>query len=307
LLNAEDGICAIPASDSVCLKCCVKTVPGWKFWYSLLRIAPLNLRLWAGKAIRKLPFIPFVTPLGIVSCSIRDKRREVSDIGLNAIRIIAPSPAMAEALFRNGVPRKKVAIVPHGIPSMPGFPLPDDFFGRALRFVFVGRISYVKGLHVLLKACQGLAPESYELHIVGSAATKQDKRYHNGLLKRFPVDNIIWHGGMANHEVSEVLRYCDVMVHPAICLEVFGLTIAEALSAGRPVIATRCGGAEIQVRDGENGLLVPPNDPVALRESMQRVIDDRDFLRAVAQRTGEVNSIEAHVRDLEKIYQEVLP
>jgi glycosyltransferase involved in cell wall biosynthesis len=104
----------------------------------------------------------------------------------------------------------------------------------------------------------------------------------------------------------EMLIRCDMMVHPAICLEVFGLSIAEALSIGRPVIATRCGGAEIQVRDGENGFLVPPNDPAALRMVMQKVIDDRGLLADMAKGTGNVRSIDAHIREMEKIYLECL-
>lgn len=306
LLNAEDEICTIPASDVDCLKCCTRSVPGWKFWYQILRCFPLKARLELGKEISRLPSLPFLTPLGQMSWMIREKRMAVTDIGSAATRIIAPSPAMAESLFLNGVPKDKVSVVPHGIPIMPRFPLNEKRGSNLIRFVYIGRIDYAKGLHVLLEACRGLAVQSCELHIVGGAGTRRELRYQQRLRRKYCTSNVVWHGDLDSGEVMEMLIRCDMMVHPAICLEVFGLSIAEALSIGRPVIATRCGGAEIQVRDGENGFLVPPNDPAALRMAMQKVIDDRGLLADMAKRTGNVRSIDAHVREMEKIYLECL-
>lgn len=303
LLNAEGAICRVAANEIDCLKCCVRAVPGWKVWHSFLRKVPLGLRLRVGKAIRICPFIPFVTPLGIASCVIRDKCREVSEIALNATAVIAPSPAIADALTRNGVPENKIVLVPHGIPLLERSPLAEGIGERPVRFIFVGRINYIKGLHVLLKACQWLDEDSYELHIVGSAATKPEKRYLKGLKKVFFSRSVIWYGAKNRHEILELLASCDLLVHPAIYLEVFGLSIAEALSVGRPVIATRCGGAEIQVRDGENGLLVQPNDPLSLYQAMQRFINDRDLVGIMAQQTGTVTSIESHLRILCNLYQ----
>jgi glycosyltransferase involved in cell wall biosynthesis len=306
LLNADDAICRVPAGDDDCLKCCVKEVPGWRLWFPLLKATPLRLRLWSGDRLRRFPFILFLTPLGAISRRIRDKMHSVHEIGLKADRIIAPSPAIADALIRNGMPERKIVVMPHGIPVPQAQPLRRDFGSGPLRFLYVGRISRVKGLHIMLKAFAGLAPKTYELHIVGGAVTRPELRYLARLKRSYPSVNTVWHGSRPSEEITRYIAWCDVMVHPAICLEIFGLTIAEALAVGRPVIATRCGGAEAQIDEGENGLLVPPNDSPALRQALRSVIDDPALVRKLATRSGNVISIETHVSALECIYQETL-
>jgi len=93
------------------------------------------------------------------------------------------------------------------------------------------------------------------------------------------------------------------MVHPTICLEVFGLNIAEALAAGKPVISTRCGGAEMQVKDGVNGLLVEPNDAMALAGAMQIVADSKVDICSMSQAApASVVSLEQHVSLLCDLY-----
>ena len=66
--------------------------------------------------------------------------------------MIAPCRRLAEAMTANGLPKGKVIILPHGIPlpkAVPHFPPVTE---GGVRFFYVGRISYVKGLHTLLEA-----------------------------------------------------------------------------------------------------------------------------------------------------------
>ena len=69
---------------------------------------------------------------------------------------------------------------------------------------------------------------------------------------------------------ARLMRFVDIVVH-APRFEGFGLVVVEAMQAGRPVIATNvAGGLPELVRDGETGLLVPPDDPAALASAMER-------------------------------------
>lgn len=302
LLNDQDEICLIPASDRDCLRCCGKNVPGFPVWYRFLKAIPLTVRLRVGMLLRKLPFVPLLTPLGQISWVIRKKQEEVKDIADRAARIVAPSPAIQAALIRNGMPIEKIRMVPHGIP------IPDAACNsvrsahKPLRLIYIGRINRVKGLHILLAACQGLCEKDYELHVVGGAFTRYEKRYLTELQRRFSSVRAVWHGQRTHEEIDSHIAACDVMVHPAICLEVFGLTISESLAAGCPVVSTRCGGPEIQIRDGVNGLLVPPNDAAALRAALKRLMDAPSLVAEMSRRAGVVHSVEAHVSDLQEIY-----
>jgi glycosyltransferase involved in cell wall biosynthesis len=306
LLNHRDEICTVPAGQNTCLPCCVRSIPGGKLWLPLLRMIPLDVQLRLGRWLRERRFLYFVTPLGTMALSVGEKIAAIEILGKYATRLIAPSPAILDALVRNGISASKIVVVPHGIPLPKRQPLRPDLENGPIRFLYVGRISHVKGVHVMLEAFAGLPHDAYELHIVGGAVTKPERRYQASLQQRYTSVNAIWHGFRSHEEIPRHITACDVMVHPAICLEVFGLTIAESLAVGRPVIASRCGGAEAQIRDGENGLLVPPNDAIALRQAIQFMIDDHPArLQAMARQTGDVVSIERHVKELEKVYEYV--
>ncbi len=305
LLNQHDEICGVPAGQTTCPPCSIQSIPGGQLWWPLLRLIPLETQLRLGHWLRERRFLYFITPLGTLALSIREKLAAIKTIGKYATLLIAPTPAIRDALVRNGIPISKVVVVPHGIPLPQRQPLRRDMGKGPIRFMYVGRISHVKGIHVMLEAFSGLSPETYELHIVGGAVTKPEQRYLARLRQQYKSVNAIWHGARSHEEIAQQIGSCDVTIHPAICLEVFGLTIAESLAVGRPVIASRCGGAEAQIRDGENGLLVPPNDVKALRQAVQFLIDKPECLQTMARKTGDVVPIEQHVRDLEKIYENV--
>lgn len=85
-------------------------------------------------------------------------------------------------------------------------------------------------------------------------------------------------------DVRGALAELDVLVC-ASREEGFGLAIVEAMQAGVPVVATRCGGPEDIVEDGVSGLLVPAEDPAALATAVRRVVDNpglADALRLAA-------------------------
>lgn len=303
LLNQNDKICSVTADQHACLPCCVRNIPGDKLWLPFLRLIPLAVQLRLGRWLRARHFRYFITPLGTLVLSISDKLASIESLGKYASRLIAPSPAIRDALVRNGVPEQKVVVVPHGIPPLARRPLTDGLGKQPLKFLYLGRINHVKGLHVMLNACSRLPGNGYELHIVGEAVTRPEKRYCRKLKMKFPNVNAFWHGGKSHDEIPKFITACDLIIHPTICLEVFGLTIAESLALGRPVIASRCGSAEIQVRDGENGILVPPNDPEALSDALTRLIENPNLVRKMADQIGAVHTLDAHIYDLEKIYE----
>jgi glycosyltransferase involved in cell wall biosynthesis len=65
------------------------------------------------------------------------------------------------------------------------------------------------------------------------------------------------------------------MVLPSF-IEAFGVVLLESLSCKTPVIATAVGGVPEVVRDHENGILVPPNNPLKLAEAIQYLLDNKD-------------------------------
>jgi glycosyltransferase involved in cell wall biosynthesis len=261
------------------------------------------LRLWLGRVTSRLPKMLILTPVMTADLSIQHFLARFRDLAREAKLFVAPSPAAAEALMANGVPASGIRVVRHGIPLMKRRPLPLETASGPLRFIYVGRINHVKGVHVLIEAMRmfGTA-ERHELHVYGAATTRGEKRYESRLKRRSALLPVKWHGSIPPSEIEEALGMADVMVHPTICLEIFGLTIAEAHSVGRPVIATRCGGAEFQIRDGIDGRLVPPNDARALHRAMTEVVSLPQLPIQWASQIQAPHSIHEHVEELMDLY-----
>lgn len=318
LIDADDKICQTTVSHEHCLRCCLANIRTGRSWYPMMKLLPESSYVNLGHALHKLPFIPFITPIGGVALSIQNKISEWQTICDKATTIIAPSHAIADVMCRNGLSRDKVTVIAHGIPKNEEIKndCPSRLGGRAhaegvsilahngkIRFFYVGRICRVKGLHILLEAFSGIANRDMaELHIIGGAGNKGEQRYMEQLQQKYTSSNIVWHGKVAPNEVFATIKDFDVMVHPTICLEVFGLNIAEALSMNKPVLATRCGGAEMQIEDGVNGWLVAPNNVTALRNKMNEIIEHGIVIDVETLYKG-VNAIDNHVKDLIQVYE----
>ncbi len=110
-------------------------------------------------------------------------------------------------------------------------------------------------------------------------------------------------------DVAELMALMDVFVHPA-WFDVLPHALIQAQATGRPVVSTRVGGIPEVIRDGETGLLVPPNDLPALTEAVIRLLRDAEQRARIGQAARRAVSsaytIEAMVEAMEKLYNELI-
>lgn len=237
----------------------------------------------------------------IVEESIAAKRMVLQ----HAQRLIVPSRYMAGLLERNGAPRDRIRLVPHGIEPLARTPL-DEVGQRPLRFGYVGRLEPLKGIHTLLQAAELLAGTPLEIHIFGAARNARDESYFRDALTRFKGDaTIVEHGVLPPERVGEAYRLIDVLVVPSQVPESFGLVVLEAFSAGRPVIAFNSGALPELVCQGVDGLVTVQNGPQALAEAMQQFLSRPSLVTEMAERTRHLYTLEGHVASLQEIYREV--
>ncbi|MDD3517439.1 MAG: glycosyltransferase family 4 protein [Chromatiales bacterium] len=83
-------------------------------------------------------------------------------------------------------------------------------------------------------------------------------------------------------DLPRILPCLDLVVHPAD-MEGLGVSLMQAAAAGVPIVASRAGGIPEVVRDGDNGLLVPPGDPAALADAVIALLADPDRARAMGE------------------------
>jgi glycosyltransferase involved in cell wall biosynthesis len=302
LLNHKDEICQVKATHQSCLLCVLKNIRWGSLAYPILKQLPEKKTIGLSTLMKDKPFIPYMSPVLGASGSIANKLNDWQTTVTFATKMIAPSQAIADAMLRNGFPKDKLVVIPHGIP------LPEKDYVKSKhpiqkpQFFYMGRINHVKGLHVLCEALKYVKTD-FDLNIYGNAATKAEKRYLETLQRKTKNDKRIhWQGGIPSNQVFDTIATMDVMIHPTICLEIFGLNIAETLALGIPVIATRCGGAEMQIEDGGNGLLVEPNNATALAQAIQAVVDSKQKFNVNPKR---VVSIKEHTEALSKEYSQL--
>lgn len=138
---------------------------------------------------------------------------------------------------------------------------------------YVGRLTYKKGVDVLVRAVAGL-PDPPELVIIGDGEEKQNlerlaRESGIGSRTRFIT-------GVTHERVPLYLNAFDVMVLPSIKSakfnEPFGRVLVEAMACGVPVIGTTCGSMRLVL--GDAGWIVPDNDVDALRSELGRLLAD---------------------------------
>jgi len=112
----------------------------------------------------------------------------------------------------------------------------------------------------------------------------RDGAFFDPYFRLLDGDNVDFRRSAPNAEVIEALRRADFSVLTTLS-DTFGYTAVESLAVGTPVIATRTGGVAEVLRDGENGLVVEPNDPAALAGAIARFFSEEGLagrLRAAA-------------------------
>lgn len=129
--------------------------------------------------------------------------------------------------------------------------------------LYVGRISFEKKLELLLKAFEKI--EDATLLIVGDGPALEANRR---LVQDLGLSNVIFTGRIENELLGNIYRIASVFVSPSDT-ETFGLTFAEAMGFGLPIIGVAKLGPIDIIRDGKNGFLVKPNDSAALADKIK--------------------------------------
>lgn len=193
--------------------------------------------------------------------------------------VVAVSQGILDIYRRSGLldGMSRLRVV-HTVPSLAA-PAPETVedvrgrFGLAGKrlVLYVGKLSPGKGVADLLEAARRVAPSIPDVLfvLVGEG-------------ERAAPEPFIRHlGALANRDVLALYPLADVVVVPSVIPDALSRVILEAMSAARPVIATRVGGTPELVLDGKTGLLVERNDPAGLAAALLAILRDGALRRAL--------------------------
>jgi glycosyltransferase involved in cell wall biosynthesis len=180
-----------------------------------------------------------------------------------ARRLVVPSEYLAGFARAWGLDRRRIEVVPNPAPQVTGRHEPPS----ERTFVFAGRLTRQKALGTAIDAVAQV--EGARLVVVGDGPDRAE-------LERRANGRVEFKGVLPREQVLDELARATAAVLSSDW-ENLPHAAVEALALGVPVVATAVGGVPEVVRDGENGLLVPPGNPAALADALRRVADDREL------------------------------
>lgn len=184
-------------------------------------------------------------------------------------RFLCPSAFLAERLVAFGIPSDRVLHVPNLVEPAPAGGPPGD------ALLYAGRLSPEKGVEDVVAMARRLPARPVRMAGGGPMLDH---------LRRSAPPNVTLLGPLDPAQVASELRAAGVVVVPSRWPENDPYAVLEAQMAGRAVVASRVGGIPEQIRDGEDGLLVPPGDPVQLASAVEALLADPDRAARIGSR-----------------------
>lgn len=197
-----------------------------------------------------------------------------------------------------GIVEEKIFVKPNSVTNV----IPRSLERRGNYFLFVGRLSKEKGIHILLDAFVG---KDIQVEIIGDGPYRelvQDYEAHSS--------NIKYHGYQSSTFIASRLKNCLAVIVPSICYEGLPTAILEAFSSGTPVIISDIDNLSKIVEHNFNGMHFKTNDAIDLYRIVEEFYENQgnyDFLYNNAFNTYlEKYTPEINYRNLIDIYQKVI-
>ncbi len=178
-----------------------------------------------------------------------------------------------------------------------------------VNLLFVGRLDPRKGLQYLIAAMPGLVERTRgraRLLVIGDSYLRA--RFQ-AMVPASVRGSVRFFGHVPSADLPRWYATSDIFVSPASGNESFGIVLAEAMAAGRAVVASDIPGYRSVVTPGENGVMFPPGDVPALASALAALVDDPGRRQRLAER-GRARSLEfawPRVTDrIEEVYRQVL-
>jgi glycosyltransferase involved in cell wall biosynthesis len=144
----------------------------------------------------------------------------------------------------------------------------------------VAQVSWIipeKGIGDLLAAARLAVSKNPKVHFVFVGEGAHRERYTRQAVEMGLEDNVTWTGQIEDPIGEGVFTAADIVCQVSRWEEVFGYVIAEAMSFGKPMVATRVGGIPELVEDGKTGYVVERGDAGAIAESILTLAADRQL------------------------------
>jgi len=179
---------------------------------------------------------------------------------------------------------QKISVVPNIMPIPSKRLTENELLGmrqyykldeKDMLVLYVGQLTYDKGIHILIKALEQLLVKNTSLKLIilgkGPLASHLEK-----IKGRFG-NQLRYFGFLPFNKVLQFYQMADIVVVPSIWPEALGRVNLEAMTLSKPVIATKVGGIPEIITHEKNGILIEPGNPIEIENALNRLINDSDL------------------------------
>jgi len=197
--------------------------------------------------------------------------------------VLCPSIFVRDTMVQNGIPAEKCFINPFGVDTRQFRPRTE--LPSRPRFISVGTICLRKGFQYLFPAFALVKKELPDAELIVVGDYKVD----------FRMQRTQWEGSfthipsLSHQELAALLVTCSAFVFSSV-EEGLARVIPEAMASGLPIIASYESGATTLMRDGVEGLIIPPREPARIAEAMVRLGRDASLNLAMGRAAYEAGA-----------------
>jgi glycosyltransferase involved in cell wall biosynthesis len=240
---------------------------------------------------------------GKLAASYKNVYHEVHDFSRRYKRIVVMSEYVKSECVSAGIDESKISVIPYFTMPVPG----QGINSPVRRLLYLGRLSQVKGVHVIIEPLAPLLKENDDVifDIIGDGPYRKTIE---AIVDRMEIrDKVIFHGWKDRDFINDALARSYMLLFPSIYPEAFGISGIEAMMHGKPVVGFDVGGVSTWLTNEVTGFLVPVGDSAKFVEHVQRLLDDGDLKQRMGEKAREIAmkdfSPEQHISKLLDVYK----
>jgi phosphatidylinositol alpha-mannosyltransferase len=160
----------------------------------------------------------------------------------------------------------------------------DNFNDGKTNILFVGRLETRKGFEYLLEAYKLIKPEVPSCRLIQVGPGVRLRKKYEKFVRQYGLPDVSFRGYAAYKDLPRYYKTADIVCFPATGRESQGIVLLEAMSVGKPIIASDIDGYSSVLNDGVEGIAVPPRDSYQLAEAILRLLRNKQLRQQMGNR-----------------------
>lgn len=219
--------------------------------------------------------------------------------------VVVVSEWLIDTIQKNSIETEGLSLSLHGINNLnKGKTLKKKKVNKEIVFSYIGRMDFIKGIHILINSFTALNSNSIKLKLYGVTNSKEERNYMKQMLSNSKNDKrISFEGEINDNNRQDIMNEIDVLIVPSICYETGPMVLLEAYEFKIPVIGSNLGGISEKIKDGETGLTFEAGNINSLKNKIQQVVDNPDLIEKFSSNINYEYTIDDVANQMDKLYR----